>query len=80
MKVKSESEFAQSCLIPSNPMDCSLPPLPFSLSSLKNLTSLLDFTEKGSRADPTGADRAGSLALTGSCEDKDPSSGAPAFS
>ena len=25
MKVKSESEVAQSCLIPSNPMDCSLP-------------------------------------------------------
>ena len=25
MKVKSESEVAQSCLTPSNPMDCSLP-------------------------------------------------------
>ena len=25
MKVKSESEVAQSCLAPSNPMDCSLP-------------------------------------------------------
>ena len=25
MKVKSESEVAQSCLILSNPMDCSLP-------------------------------------------------------
>ena len=25
MKVKSESEFAQSCLTPSNPMDCSPP-------------------------------------------------------
>ena len=25
MKVKSESEVAQSCLIPSDPMDCSLP-------------------------------------------------------
>ena len=25
MKVKSESEFAQSCLTLSNPMDCSLP-------------------------------------------------------
>ena len=24
MKVKSESEFAQSCLTPSDPMDCSL--------------------------------------------------------
>ena len=25
MKVKSESEVAQSCLTPSDPMDCSLP-------------------------------------------------------
>ena len=25
MKVKSESEIAQSCLTPSDPMDCSLP-------------------------------------------------------
>jgi len=25
MKVKSQSEVAQSCLTPSNPMDCSLP-------------------------------------------------------
>ena len=25
MKVKSDSEVAQSCLTPSNPMDCSLP-------------------------------------------------------
>ena len=25
MKVKSESEVAQSCLTPSNPTDCSLP-------------------------------------------------------
>ena len=25
MKVKSESEVAQSCLTPSNPIDCSLP-------------------------------------------------------
>ena len=25
MKVKNESEVAQSCLTPSNPMDCSLP-------------------------------------------------------
>ena len=25
MKVKSESEFAQSCPTPSNPMDCTLP-------------------------------------------------------
>ena len=25
MKVKSQSEVAQSCLIPSDPMDCSLP-------------------------------------------------------
>ena len=25
MKVKSESEVSQSCLIPSDPMDCSLP-------------------------------------------------------
>ena len=25
MKVKSESEVAQSCLIPTDPMDCSLP-------------------------------------------------------
>ena len=25
MKVKSESEVAQLCLTPSNPMDCSLP-------------------------------------------------------
>ena len=25
MKVQSESEVAQSCLTPSNPMDCSLP-------------------------------------------------------
>ena len=25
MKVKSESEFPQSCLIPSDPTDCSLP-------------------------------------------------------
>ena len=25
MKVKSESEVTQSCLIPSDPMDCSIP-------------------------------------------------------
>ena len=28
MKVKSESEVTQSCLIPSNPMDCSTPAFP----------------------------------------------------
>ena len=28
MKVKSESEVAQSCLTPSDPMDCSLPGSP----------------------------------------------------
>ena len=48
MKVKSESEVAQSCLTLSDPMDCSLPG-----SSVHGLHSLKDPTgSQGGRSHP----------------------------